>query len=77
MGDDIVIVHGGENRAVEDGFKFESGAHASQLEISEPQLAVRQLGVLSMKIQTIGRSVRHWVRLSLLALAKFGAAAPH
>jgi hypothetical protein len=38
---------------------------------------VRQLGVLSMKIQTIGRSVRHWVRLSLLALAKFGAAAPH
>lgn len=43
--DDVVVVDGGEEGAVEERFELERAAGSSELEVAEPQVVVGEAGV--------------------------------
>lgn len=59
MGDDVVVVVTREEGAVEDGLDLQGGAHAAELEVPQPKVAVGQTGILAGLVQEPAQLSNH------------------
>ena len=59
MGEDVEIVGGWLERAVEVGLDLEGGTHAAELEVSHPQLGMGKASVEAALVQDVGRLLSH------------------
>jgi hypothetical protein len=57
--DDVVVVVAGRQDSVQEGLHLEARAHATELEVAQPQLAMRKAGLLSVRIEEVDRSLTH------------------
>lgn len=59
VGDEVALVGSWLERSVDEGFKLERRTHAPQLEIAEPELAMRKQGISTKFVERVGRLTSH------------------